>query len=87
MKEMQGDCFYTKAGKILEGSEYYDNVLTCSLLAVATLPYKCSRLWSLPPLDLLIQLHKRVFPLILFMTNKLGYIKQLKVALVQLDSF
>lgn len=42
---------------------------------------------SLPPLDLLIQLHKRVFPLILFMTNKLGYIKQLKVALVQHDSF
>lgn len=49
MKEMQRDCFYTKAGKILEGSEHNENVLTRSLPSVATLPYECSCLWSLPP--------------------------------------
>lgn len=74
---MQRDCFYTKAGKILEGSEYYENMLIRSLLAVTTLPDERLRLWSLPPLALLIRLHKRVLPLIPFTTNELGYITQL----------
>jgi len=49
MKEMQRDWFYTTAEKILGGSEYYKNVLTHSLLVVATLLYEFSHLWSLPP--------------------------------------